>query len=90
MLSEFSLVGYTAIGTIFLYCKWGRTKIRVYGLSGLFDIWTTEQTRLRLTAELIVFVALGCILAMGIVEPKTPIQALAAGVTWTSLLAAGK
>ena len=84
------MVLYTALGVIFLYCKWGRKRIKVYALSEILDMWTTEQTTPRLAAELIIFVVVGCILAIGVVDPTTPAQALTAGLGWTGLLATAK
>ena len=90
MAIDISMIAYSALGTIFLYCKWGRKRIRVYVLSEILDIWTTEQTKSRMAIELTIFVVLGCTLAIGLVGPTTPPQAFAAGLGWTSLLATGK
>ena len=90
MPDQLSLVVFTAIGTIILYCKWGPKRTQTLGLSVLLDLWTTEQTKPRRIAELVIFVALGCTIAMGVVAPTTPIQALAAGLSWTGLLATAK
>ena len=90
MTDDLIMVAYTAFGVIFLYCKWGRKRIKVFALSEILDMWTTEQTKSRMIAELIIFVVLGCILAIGVVQPTTPAQALTAGLGWTGLLATAK
>ena len=90
MPQEIIMALYTAIGVIFLYCKWGRERIRTFALSEILDLWTTEQTTSRMAAELIIFVVLGCIVAIGVVDPDTPPQALTAGLGWTGLMATAK
>jgi|SRR6266480_5586502 len=74
---------YTGIGSAVFWGKAGRSKLRAYALSDLV-------TRLRVPAkwrgltEFALFVTLGCIVGIGLVDPRNAVQGLTAGFAWTA------
>ena len=80
-------VVYSAIGAMALYAKLGREKRRIYLLSGVIDMtaWTPFR---RSCVEVVLFVSVGAFVSIGITDPTTPTQAIAAGMSWTGLLSA--
>lgn len=79
---SFWIVVYTAIGVAVFWGKWGRTRLRPYVLADLLALLGLKGP-VRSAVEFSVFLVLGCLVGIGIVEPKTPAQALAAGFGWT-------
>lgn len=75
---------YTAIGAAVFWGKWGRTRLRVYILWDVVRLLPVKG-RSRATVEFLVFVTLGCIVGIGIVQPTSPMQALSAGLAWTGI-----
>lgn len=79
-------VVYTAIGAAIFWGKWGRHRLRPYGLA-----WIIEQVikneRWQSGIEFLVFIILGCVVGIGIVQPTSAMQALTAGFGWTGLFA---
>jgi hypothetical protein len=82
-------IAFTAIGASIFWGKWGRTRLRPYVLSDLIGFLTTNE-RWRGFLEFAVFLILGCIVGIGVVQPSTATQALTAGFGWTGLFARQK
>jgi hypothetical protein len=77
---------YTAVGVAILWAKMKRAQRSVYCLSDILDVLIPKRMkRLKAVAELVCYLFVGCIVAVGIIKPGTPAQALAAGLGWTSL-----
>lgn len=77
---------FASIGVIVVWAKMGRKKLRVYGLSRLVDQFGLSK-RMQMVTEFLIFVSIGVTVAIGVVQPSTATQALAAGMGWTGLLA---
>lgn len=75
-------VVYTSIGTAVFWGKWGRKKLKAYYLSDLIERLPLEK-RYRQILEFVVFVSIGCVVGVGLVEPRNAVQALTAGFGWT-------
>jgi hypothetical protein len=75
---------YTAIGAAVFWGKWGRAELRAYVLSDLISLFNLER-KTRAGIECLIFVALGCIVSIGLTAPTSPSQALVAGLGWTGL-----
>ena len=83
-LDMWGLYGYAGAGALLLWCRLGKGKAReVYGLSDILRRYIAEDVREKI--EPILFVLLGTVLSVGIIQPTTAAQAFAAGVGWTSL-----
>jgi hypothetical protein len=76
---------FAAIGTILSWTKMKKAERDVYGLTELIKRFVPDNEEKRGIVEIVVFVLIGCILAMGIIAPSTPPQALAVGLGWTAL-----
>jgi len=75
-------VAFTGVGVAVFWGKWGRTKLRAYLLSDLLNLVPVDE-KWRAAIEFLVFLTLGCLVGIGIVQPTTPTQALTAGFGWT-------
>lgn len=82
---EFWSVLFTGIGAALLWAKMGRERIRTFALSELIGLLKFSD-RPATFLEFLVFIALGTLLAVAIVQPTNAMQAFAAGLGWTSLL----
>jgi hypothetical protein len=78
---------YTAVGAAIFWGRTGRTKLRVYYLSYLFDMARFPDGPKRQVIEFTVFIFLGCLIGIGIAKPSTVAQALTAGFAWTGFVA---
>ena len=76
---------YTGIGATILWGKLGNTKLRPFGLWRLIKLLPVSQNK-KEVIEIIVFISLGCIVGIGIVQPTNVPQALSAGFGWTGFL----
>lgn len=86
----FSNVLYTAIGAAIFWTKWGRTKLRAFALSDIIELFYEKDSKRAVALEFIIFIALGCIVGIGLTEPGNARQAFAAGMGWTGLFAGTK
>lgn len=81
---------FTAIGTVLLWSKLGVEKgvegIEVFALSRLISGLGVSGNK-KMFAEFAVFVVLGVIVGVAVVQPTNVMQALAAGMGWTGLVA---
>lgn len=77
----------TGLGSLLLWGRLGRTKVRAYVLSPFLDSFMKDEGFLRVSVEVLLFVGFGTILALGICQPESFTQALGAGFGWTSLVA---
>ena len=85
-LSPLPLWVYSAIGVLILWGKLKLTSKNVYTLSGIVNVIIPETwPRLRGIVELTCYITIGCIIAVGVIDPGTPAQAFAAGLRWTGL-----
>jgi hypothetical protein len=75
-------VAFTAVGVAVFWGKWGRTKLQAYILSDLLNLVPVDD-KWRSAIEFLIFLTLGCLVGIGIVQPTTPTQALTAGFGWT-------
>lgn len=80
-------VAYTAIGAAVFWGRTGRTKLRVYYLSYLFDMLQFPDGVIRQVLEFIIFMVLGVLIGIGIANPGTVAQAITAGFAWTGFVA---
>ena len=81
---DFNSVFFTSVGVIVLWGKLGVERVKVYALSDLIRKLIPND-RLGAFFEFAVFVSLGVIAAVGIVQPATIAQAISAGLGWTGL-----
>lgn len=79
-------VFYTALGAGLFWAKWGREKLKAYYLSDMIEMFV-EDERWRAAIEFVLFLAIGCFVAIGIVKPHSAPQAFTAGLGWTGLVA---
>lgn len=82
------MLGFSALGALTL---WIRLKFGLSFERGSDDFMNElkEQFRVRVLIHLLLFVTLGAVLSVIMVEPNTYKQALAAGMAWTSLIGSG-
>lgn len=83
---EFWPTFYTAVGVSILWARMGYRRVRVYALSELVEQFRLSQ-KVNVIIQFCVFLALGIVVAVALVEPTSPPQAFAAGLGWTALLA---
>ena len=77
---------FAFLGAGLLYMHWGREKLRAYAFSDLLDTFDFDEN-VRIRVEMIVFVLVGTVLAMGLTSPNSMPQAFSAGLGWTGLAA---
>lgn len=82
---ELSAVVYTCVGVIILWSRLGYDGRRAYGLSDVIELFGFS-TPIRPIVEFFLFVSLGSVLAVVIVQPTNAPQAIAAGLGWTGLV----
>jgi hypothetical protein len=75
---------YAAAGSAALYTKLATERRRVLVLSRIIDLGQLAPL-VRSVIELIVFVGIGCFIAVSVVQPSNVQQAIAAGMSWTGL-----
>lgn len=78
---------YTAIGATLFWGRTGRSKLKVYALSWLFDACKWQDGPWRQVTEFLVFIVLGCLIGIGFAAPMTVTQAVTAGFAWTGFVA---
>jgi hypothetical protein len=78
---------YTGLGAAFFWGRAGRTKLKVYVLSSLFDTLKVPDGRIRQGFEFALFIIFGCLIGIGITNPATVAQAVTAGFAWTGFVA---
>jgi hypothetical protein len=78
-------VVFTAIGAAVFWGKWGKTKLKVKYLSDLLDLFPLNP-KSRGALEFLIFVALGCVVGIAVVQPSNAAQALTAGFGWTGFV----
>jgi hypothetical protein len=83
-LNLWGLSGFAFAGALLLWCRLGNKAREVYQLSNLLRRFIRNDS-IREKIEPVLFVLLGTVLSIGIIQPSTPAQAFAAGVGWTSL-----
>jgi hypothetical protein len=85
-ISSAWLFFYAGLGAIVLWGKLGKDKRKAYVLGDLLDkLLPPTWIKTRVTSELLIFVALGSVVAVSLVQPATTAQAVAAGLGWTGL-----
>lgn len=72
-------VVFTSLGAMVFWSKFGRGRLKAYLLSDLLNLipW---QDHWRAAVEFLIFVTLGCVVGIGVVQPSNATQALAAGL----------
>ncbi len=83
----FWTVLYTALGCAFFWGRTGRTRLKVYVLSWVFDALKVPDKVGRQIAEFILFIVFGVLIGIGVAKPTTVIQAVTAGFAWTAFVA---
>ena len=78
---------YTGIGAAVFWGRTGRTKLKIYCLSHVFDLLEMPENKWRKGLEFVVFIVMGCVIGIGIAKPNTEVQALSAGFAWTGFVA---
>ena len=81
---DLSSILFTGCGVILLWSKMGRKGIKPYALSKLIELFRLSK-RATIIWEFLVFLALGIIVAIAIVQPTNAPQAIAAGLGWTGM-----
>jgi len=77
---------YAAAGVAILWGKMKATQRTVYGLTDIIKALIPErQGKLRAIVEISCYLSVGCLVAMGVIDPATLAQAFAAGLGWTGL-----
>jgi hypothetical protein len=79
-------VAFTAIGAAVYWGKWGRTKLKAYVLSDLVNLIPVEE-KWRFAIEFAIFLIIGSVVGIAVVQPTNATQALTAGFGWTGLFA---
>lgn len=87
---EFAACAFTALGAVVAFGKLSQARVRTWALSYLFDLVFDGKSKInktvRILIECVVFVALGVVVAIAITKPASPMQAIAAGLSWAALL----
>ena len=82
---EIAPMAFTALGATIVWARLGPEKVRVFALSRLVEgLGIADRT--KLLTEFFIFVTLGVVVGVAVVQPTTVTQALAAGMGWTGLL----
>jgi hypothetical protein len=81
-------VVYTAIGASVFWSTWGRTKLKTFVLPDL--VRYLPWKRWHPLIEFVLFIALGCVVGVGVTNPTNPRQAITAGLGWTGAIARRK
>ena len=76
---------YAAGGALILWGKLAKQGREVYGLTDILKRFGLSE-RVRLAVEPVIFVVLGGFFAVGLLDPSTIPQAIAAGIGWTGLV----
>jgi len=76
---------FTAIGAAVFWAKWGRSRLRAYVLSDFVALLPLSR-RGRAAVELLIFLALGSIVGIGVANPLNVTQAITAGFGWTGIV----
>lgn len=87
MINQPMLYFYAGSGALVLWGKLGKRGREVYCLSDVLKRCMNDSV--RMVIEPLVFVVIGAVVAIGIVEPVTAAQAVAAGLGWTGLASKG-
>ena len=77
-------ITYTAVGSAIFWGRWGYKRLRPFVLADLIALLPGSHMQ-KTALEFLIFVALGCFVGIGIVDPQTPAQAISAGFGWTGL-----
>ena len=83
-LSTFWVIVFTAAGVIGYWAKWGRERLKVFGLSKLLQLLPIEDPW-KARVEFLLFVCFGCLVGIGVVQPVNVTQSLTAGFAWIGL-----
>jgi len=83
----FASVFFTAIGAALFWGKWGNRKLRAYALSRLLEYIFPKSPYVRHVLEFFVFIALGCVVGIGLTQPANIPQCFTAGLGWTGFVA---
>ena len=79
-------IAFTAIGAAVYWGKWGRTKLKAYVLSDVINLIPMGR-KWRAAIEFVIFLTIGCVVGIAVVQPTNATQALTAGFGWTGLFA---
>jgi hypothetical protein len=77
---------FAFLGAGLFYMQWGRSHLRPFALGDLLDTFNLSE-KLRYRVEMLVFVVIGTIIALGIAKPVNVSQAFSAGLGWTGVAA---
>jgi hypothetical protein len=80
---------YVSVGAALLWAKLGAEARKIFVLEDLLSSTGMSQG-VCTSLGLVIFVSLGCLVAIGTVDPKTPMQAVVAGMGWTGMLSTTK
>lgn len=81
---ELPLWLYASVGIVILWGKMKKNQRGVYALTELIS-QLVSNAKMRACLELAMFLVIGSIVSIGVIDPSTPAQAFAAGLGWTSL-----
>lgn len=76
---------FTAVGASLVWARMGPKKVRIFALTRLIEGLGIEG-KIGVVAEFMIFVAMGVVIGVAVVQPTNVTQALAAGMGWTGLL----
>ena len=77
---------FTALGVFVVWASWGGGRLSVSYLNARLAGLGFQANWLMVT-EFLVTMGVGVLIAIALVNPQTPQQAIAAGMGWTSLVA---
>ncbi len=75
---------FSAIGAAIFWGRWGKNKLRPFFLADFIDLLPANEKTKDLISFLL-FVALGCVVTVGVVQPTNVPQAFSGGLGWTGL-----
>lgn len=78
------LVFFAFVGVAISFGRAKEADKKALGLSPLLGRFITHERGLMIV-EALVFLSLGCMISMGVTNPSTVPQALAAGLAWTGI-----
>lgn len=80
------VIVFTALGVMGFWAKWGRSRLRVAGLSEVLRLVPISEPW-QPRVEFATFLVVSCLVGIGVVQPTTVPQCLTAGFAWTGLVA---
>lgn len=81
---ESSVIVFVLAGVLLSFSRAKEGDRKIFGVSNFLERFISHPQRL-LAAEAVAFLILGCMISIGVTNPTTIPQALAAGLAWTGV-----